>query len=50
MMVGLAVDGANGDTHEVEGVTYYLCETTSTSYRVGQRPHGYVVVDAIAVN
>jgi hypothetical protein len=49
MMVGLAVDGATGDTHEVEGVTYFLCETTSTSYRVGQRPHGYVVIEAIVV-
>ncbi|MBU7004987.1 MAG: hypothetical protein HXS50_05430, partial [Theionarchaea archaeon] len=49
MMVGLAVDGATGDTHEVDGVTYYLCETTSASYRIGQRPQGYVVVGSIAV-
>jgi hypothetical protein len=50
MMVGLAVDGATGDAHDVDGVTYYLCETTSSSYRVGQRPHGYVVVDAISIS
>jgi len=47
MMLGVDVEGATGESYEFGGVDYYLCETTSSSYRVGQRPSGYEVLDVI---
>jgi hypothetical protein len=47
MMVGIDVEGATGKSYEYGDVDYYLCETTSSSYRVGQKPGGYEVIEAI---
>jgi len=50
MMVGVAVEGGVGKTFAFQGRDYYVCETTSSSYAVGQLPTGYVIHDAIRVN
>ncbi len=50
MLVGVSLDGATGTTCEADGVDYYVCETTSTYYRVGQLPPGYEIVDAIKID
>ncbi len=49
MMVGVSVPGAQGEYWEVDGIRYYYCETTATAYRVGSKPAGYVVKDAIVI-
>lgn len=47
MMIAVSVDGASGESYTLDGREYYVCETTSRYYRVGQLPSGYQIVDAI---
>ena len=50
MMVGVSVQGATGKTFEVNGTEYYVCETTSSFYRVGQIHSGYEIHKAIEID
>jgi len=49
MMTGVLADGFQGAKHVVDGKEYLVCETTGTLYRVGQKPSGYEIVDAIEI-
>jgi hypothetical protein len=50
MMVGVSLEGATGTTYEFNGTSYYVCETTSRSYRVGVLPSGYEIKNAIGID
>jgi len=37
-MVGLAYEGAHGDSIEFQGIEYLYCETTAIGWEIGQLP------------
>lgn len=40
VMVGLACEGADGDSIEFQGIEYLYCETTAVGWGIGQLPDG----------